>query len=306
MSQRVEKLAVLFADICGSTALYENLGDDKARQLISRCIGTMTGALPAHQGKLIKTIGDEILCTFPDAEAAFHGACAIQAAVKKSHASGETPLYVRVGFHYGDVICEQEDIFGDTVNVAARIAAITRAGQIMTTKAVVDVLPQGPQEKIRHIFRAEIKGKQDQFDMYVVVWEQDDMMSTRVGIPAFRKSPDNIDELVLRYRGQSFRINRERRRAMMGRDEACDIIVPGNLVSRQHAGIELRSGKFIMTDQSTNGTYARFADGHVVHITREELILQGHGSISLGLSYGEHPAELVEFAISATPAPHKA
>ena len=64
MSPSTEKLAVLFADICGSTALYENLGDDLARRLILRCINTMSGRIAAYQGRLIKTIGDEIMCAF--------------------------------------------------------------------------------------------------------------------------------------------------------------------------------------------------------------------------------------------------
>jgi len=300
MSQRIEKLAVLFADICGSTALYENHGDDTARQLITRCIDTMVGVLPGHQGKLIKTIGDEILCTFPNAEEAFRASCVMQEEIRNDRVSGGTPMFVRIGFHYGDVICEQGDVFGDTVNVAARVAAITRAGQIMTTKAVVEALPQELREKTRHIMRAEFKGKQEEFDISTVIWEQDDMMSTRIGMPAFRKPSDSLGELKLCYRGQSLSINQRCKRAMIGRGDACDIVVVATLASRQHASIELRSGKFIMADQSTNGTYIRFADGHVAHITREEVILQGKGFISLGQSYAENPAELVEFSINAT------
>lgn len=302
MLQQVEKLAILFADICGSTALYESLGDDKARQLISRCIDTMVRSASSHRGRLIKTIGDEILCAFPDAESAFNAACAIQVAVRNDQTPDGAQMHVRIGFHYGEVICEEGDVFGDTVNVAARIAAITRASQIMTTKAVFEVLPKNLQEKIRHIFRAELKGKQEQFDMYVVIWEQDDMMSTRIGMPAFRKSAETTHELIFRYRGQSLTVNKERRRVTMGRGDACDLIVPGSLASRQHAAVELRSGKFILADQSTNGTYVRFADGHVVQISREEVILQGTGSISLGQSYAEAPAELVEFAVGTAAA----
>jgi len=64
MSAQTNKIAILFADICGSTALYEKLGDLLARQLIARCISIMKGTLSTHNGTLIKTIGDEILCTF--------------------------------------------------------------------------------------------------------------------------------------------------------------------------------------------------------------------------------------------------
>ena len=300
MPQHIEKLAVLFADICGSTSLYDRLGDDLARRLIAHCITTMTSEVASCQGTLIKTIGDEIMCTFPSAEAAMQAACAMQRAVENGRPEDGNPMHIRIGFHYGDVILESGDIFGDTVNVAARVAAITRASQIMTTLAAVNALPPDLQEKTRQIMRAEFKGKQEQLDIFIVVWEQDDMMSTRIGIPAFRKSPDNNNELVLRYREQLLKVDKERRSVVLGRGEICNIIVQNNFASRQHVRIELRFGKFVIVDQSTNGTYVRFKDGNVAHITREEVILQGSGSISLGQSFSENPSELVEFSICST------
>lgn len=83
----------------------------------------------------------------------------------------------------------------------------------------------------------------------------------------------------------------------MGRDDACDIPVKGYFASRLHSNIELRFGKFILADQSTNGTYVRFSDGSVQHITREEVILHGRGYISLGQSLEEGHDDLIEFAV---------
>jgi adenylate cyclase len=194
MSQRVEKLAVLFADICGSTALYEHLGDDLARKMISRCIDTMAGKISVYQGTLIKTIGDEIMVTFPSAEAAFYASCAMQAAVGNDRPLGGIPLHIRIGFNYGEVIKESNDVFGNTVNVAARVAAITRADQIMATQAVFDALPPDLRNKMHQIMRAEFKGKQEHHEIYQVICEQEDTLNTRFGIPEYRKPPDNNDE----------------------------------------------------------------------------------------------------------------
>jgi adenylate cyclase len=298
MAQRLKKLAILFADICGSTALYEKLGDDLARKIISRCINTMTGKITAYQGKLVKTIGDEIMVTFPSAEAAFHAACAMQLAVDNDQPLDNFPLHVRIGFNFGEVIQESDDVFGNTVNVAARVAAITRASQIMATQAVFVALPPDLKNRMRQILRAEFKGKQEYHEVYQVICEQEDTLSTRFGMPAYRKPPDNDEEMLLRYRDQAFRINSEHKSAVLGRDETCDLVVQSDLASRLHINIELRFGKFIIADQSTNGTYIRFNDGSVVHITREEISLTGNGSISLGQSFAEHPAEVVEFSIS--------
>jgi len=304
MSQPIEKLAVLFADVCGSTALYDKLGDDLARQLIMRCINIMSSKIAAYQGTLIKTIGDEIMCIFPSAEAAFHAACAMQKAVENDRPLDGTPMHIRIGFNYGDVINESNDVYGNTVNVASRVASITRAGQIMATQAVFDALPVDLRNRMRQILRAEFKGKQDQLDIYQVIFEKEDMLSTRIGIPAYRKSPDSNDEMTLRYRDQPIKVNKECRSVVLGREETCDLVVQNDLASRQHIRIELRFGKFIVADQSTNGTYIRFSDGSVVHINREETVLRGKGSISLGQSFADHPTELVEFSINSTQLQH--
>lgn len=297
MSQQTEKLAVLFADICGSTSLYDRLGDSVARQLIGKCIALMTSKVIAQQGTLIKTIGDEIMCTFPNAETAVHAACAMQTALESERSSETHPMHIRIGLHYGDVICESGDVFGDTVNVAARVASVTRASQIMTTLAVVNTLPPDLREKTQQIFRAEFKGKQEQLDIFQVIWEADDMQRTRIGTAKFRAPQGSAHELILRYRDQSFKINEQSKSMLLGREESCDVWVQNNFASRQHARIELRFGKFVIADQSTNGTYIRFNDGPVVRLAREDTVLRGSGSISLGQPYSDNPSDLIEFSV---------
>lgn len=188
MSGNQEKLAVLFADISGSSDLYERLGDKQARLSITHCIGVMTREIPVWQGTLVKTIGDEVMCTFPTAELAFHAACAMQGAVENSKYEDGTPMLIRIGFHYGAVIHESGDVFGDTVNIAARVAAKTRANQIIVTQDVVDALPSALRDKTRQLRRAEFKGEQAQFDIYLVIWSSDEKLGARIGTPDQRKS----------------------------------------------------------------------------------------------------------------------
>lgn len=291
-----EKLAVLFADISGSTALYDRLGDTTARQLIAECMTVMTREMSAHGGTLIKTIGDEILCTFPDPIAALEAACAMQGAVGNER-PGSPPMYIRIGFHYGEVILENGDVFGDTVNVAARVVSITRARQIMTTRAVAEVLPMKLRGRMRQIMRAELRGKQEALDVFQVSWEQDDTMSTRIGLPQYRKPADSRNELMLRHGQQTVVLGERRRSAVLGREDSCDIVIPSGFASRQHARIEFSFNKFTLTDHSSNGTYVRFGDGQVIQLAREQIVLHKSGSISLGEPFSEDPAELVEFIL---------
>jgi adenylate cyclase len=297
MSEQTKKLAILFADISGSTALYEQLGDKVARQLISRCLTILKGALITHNGTLIKTIGDEILCTFPTAESALNAACEMQLAIKTDNQSSEHPLYIRIGFHFGDVICEDDDIFGDAVNVAARIAAITRANQIMTTPAVAAALPLSLQHKVRNILRTDLKGKQEQMDIFQVMWELEDMCSTRIGIPAFRKPKIEGNELKLTFRGRSYIVNALNKKLILGRDDNCQVVIKNDFASRQHANIEFKSGNFILTDHSSNGTYIRSGDS-ITHLSREDTTLSGTGTISLGQPYTDNPSDLIEYSIN--------
>ena len=292
-----EKLVVLFADISGSTALYDTLGDALARSLIARCLATLCAEMSKQHGVLIKTLGDEIMCTFDSVTRAFEAARAMQRAVQEAKYERNYKLAVRLGFHYGEVIREADDIYGDTVNVAARVAAITRAGQIMTTLATTEYLPPELRVSTRQVMRAELKGKQEHFDIFQVLWELDDGMSTRIGIPAFRKIPVSNDELILSYQGQTVVVNQAHRTAILGRDPNAELIVHSDFASRQHVRIELRYDKFVLVDQSTNGTYIRAKNDEIIYLVREEMVLKARGVISLGNPDFEAPGDGIEYVI---------
>lgn len=298
MSAQTKKLAILFADISGSTSLYEKLGDQLARQLIARCLSLLNSALATYSGTLIKTIGDEILCIFPTAESALNAACEMQRSLKTDNLRSEHAMHVRIGFHYGEVLCEDGDIYGDAVNIAARVTAITRAGQIMTTNAVVEVLPLSLHDKVRKILRADIKGKQEKLDIHQVMWELDDMGSTRIGMSAFRKPQVDGNELTLNYRGQSYTLNEQNKKLLLGRGDTCQMIINSDFASRQHANVEFRFGSFILSDHSSNGTYIRNSNSVVARINHEDVILHGKGSISLGQPYSDNPSDLIAFTIT--------
>jgi class 3 adenylate cyclase len=196
--QKTNKVAVLFADICGSTALYEKLGNEAALKVITRTLNILTQEVATHKGTLIKTIGDEIMCSFPSVAVATQAACAMHFAIDAQQPGGEQPIFVRIGFHYGEVIHKGSDLFGDTVNVAARVAAITRARQILTTQAVVDALPSGFSDKIRPIMRAAFRGKQDSYGVFQILWEPERSLIDRIGQAVFRKQHETSDELFPR------------------------------------------------------------------------------------------------------------
>jgi class 3 adenylate cyclase len=186
-SQQTRKMAVLFADICGSTALYEQLGNETALNMITGTLNLLKQEVARHKGSLIKTIGDEIMCTFPNALRAAQAARAMHLVVEANKPGGEHQIAVRIGLHFGDVILKANDVFGDTVNVAARIASITRGQQTMTTQEVIDALPADFVHKALPIARASFRGKLDTIAVYQLVWEPEDSAAHRIGDSTLRK-----------------------------------------------------------------------------------------------------------------------
>lgn len=296
MTSKNSVQAVLFADISGSTRLFETLGDEVARHKIAKCLEMLGEVITAHKGTIVKTIGDEVMCTFATADAAAQAACEMQAALEEAAteytATGPLSLRIRVGFHYGPVMLEDNDVFGDTVNVAARMAALAKAGQIITTQQTIDVLSTQNRPQSRLVDRAPVKGKKEAIDICEIVWQQEDI--TRFANSTLLSKPAESN-MFLTYRDRSICVSAEKSSVVMGRSVNADLAVEETLASRQHAKIEYRRGKFFLIDQSTNGTYVKTDDGVESFLRREEAPIAGSGVISLGKPFKQNPSEIVRF-----------
>jgi class 3 adenylate cyclase len=296
-TKQTTRLAILFADISVNSALYEKIGDELTRRLVKNCLDLMQQEVQRHQGRLVQTIVNEILCSFATPSAAVLAACAMQNAVQRAQLGGDYPLHIRIGIHYGEVSVNGDDISGEPVNVAARVTAITRARQIMTTRHVAEALPEELRSKVRQVQRARAHSKKDTFDVFLVTWEFEDTTLTRVGLPQSREPREARNELLLRYRDQLIVLSEQSKSVVLGRGDSCDLIIQNSHASRQHARIEFYFNKFVLVDYSANGTYIRFSDKRVSQLLHSEITLHGSGTISLGQPYAENPVELIEFIL---------
>jgi adenylate cyclase len=282
MSRRNVTLSTVFADISGSTRLYESLGDAVARELVSQCLELMISQIQLHDGTVIKTIGDEIMCTFPTADKAVESTMAMQEAVTEDlpAMNPRTPasLTIRIGLHYGPAILEGGDVFGDAVNVAARMAGLAKGGQIITTRETAETLAPLLASSTRHLDRIQVRGKAEEVDIFEVIWQPNDVTRIATGL---LKTSDKEVTLHLRYRGKEVVLDSTAGIVILGRGKKADMIVNDSMASREHARLECRRGKFILTDQSTNGTYVETDEGPS-YLRREELQIDGAGKIALG------------------------
>lgn len=298
MNAPARNLTVLFADVAGSTRLYERLGDTEALHAIERCLKRIDRVVASYKGRVVKTIGDEIMAVFESVEDGMQAACDMQTRISDLPPVSGVKLAIRIGFHHGPAIEENNDVFGDTVNVAARMTGLAKGGQIITTGEAIAALPPLLRQSSREIDAIAIKGKSDAIRVCEVLWQESDDLTMKSAsiVPA----APAVVRLRLRHGETEVTLDTARPSAVLGRDPMGDIVIRDPRASRRHGHIELRRDKFVLVDQSTNGTYVTFQGEAEFTLKREETLLRNRGRISFGHAWAEDKAEVVEFEIIGT------
>ena len=289
------QVAVLFADVSGSTKLYESEGDKAAMEAIARCIDQLRQTVESSGGRVVKTIGDEVMAVFPTADAAAYAASNMQYAIDALPLVGATKLGVRIGFHCGAVIQNDDDIFGDTVNLASRLVEQAGRSQIIISRETSDRLGPVFRGFKRPLYPIHVKGKTEEVELWELIWRHADDVTMSTATP--RNANPKPLVLRLNYRDVEIIRRREGDSITMGRAPDCGIVIADNSASREHCTIERRQDKFVLSDQSTNGTYVSADGGTEILLRREELRLGEHGWITFGQPRAE-AGEAVEYFCS--------
>ena len=179
MTSDAAPLAVLFADVCGSTRLYETVGDADALTAIGRCLSLVKTACEGHGGRVVKTIGDEVMAVFPASDRAAEAAAEMQARIFDLPPVAGARLAIRVGFHFGPAIEVDSDVFGDSVNVAARMTALAKGEQILLSGFTAETLSVPLRARVREIDHLTVKGKHQDIGIFELIWQasEDDVTS---------------------------------------------------------------------------------------------------------------------------------
>jgi class 3 adenylate cyclase len=271
--------AILFADIAGSTKLYEQSGDTVALEAVVNCLDCLKTATLAHGGRVIKTIGDELMSVFDTAEQAIQAANTMQSTFEKT-VGGKAGIRLRIGCHFGSVIETDGDCFGDTVNLAARLTALATPDQILTSRETYDALPSSLQATCRKLYSTAVRGRKSKVTIIEAMWKQDQgqTMLSDISAPTYAHSK----EARISYRGKIWTVNEEHPEASIGRDTNSTLVVGAAKASRHHARVILRQEKIVIVDQSSNGTFVRLQNGQELLLRREELVLAGRVLVGLG------------------------
>lgn len=297
MTGKERMLSILFADVSGSTRLYEKLGDTEALRAVERCIKRMERSIDGFRGRVVKTIGDEVMAVFEQAEDAFQAAVDMQLRIEDLPPVSGVKLGIRLGFHTGPVIEDKDDYFGDTVNTAARLTGLAKAGQILTSGETIAQLPELLRESTRDLDQMAVKGKAEQLNVFEVLWQEGEELtmkapSLKAGGGAATIKPVR---LCVRHAGKVLVVDDKKGTLSLGRDASCDLVITDRRASRNHAKIERRGDKYVLTDISTNGTYVTFSGEPEFFLRREDLILRGSGRIAFAGSASNESMDVIEF-----------
>lgn len=293
-NSKSDHLAILFADIVESTALYREVGDVEALKVISSCLRALKDVLPRHQGRLVKSLGDAVMCMFPDAARAVEAAVEMQQAMDVFLSNGR-PMRIRIGVHTGPVVIGDDDVYGDTVNVAAYLADAATPGQILLDESMSADLGPDRRACVRPIFDTVLKTTLAKTAVCEVLWRDDFAERTNINLNVSRSIPEDAGSLLLEMDGVERRVDYWHSTLLIGRDATSDLVIPQGVVSRQHATIRIERMQFYLIDHSINGTFVTRGSDEEVHVMRREIMLGVRGEIRPGYSKADGTGPFISF-----------
>lgn len=286
---------VLFADLRGSTGLYESLGNTEASQLVTQSVTLVARIVQLSQGYVVKTLGDGLMATFLDPLAAVQAAREMHEALDRIGSVGDNSisLKLQVGLARGEVVEISGDYFGDAVNVAARLLDHAGDNETLVTGPVFEAIPEEMQGRFRSLEKMQLRGRIE--PVHVYLQDNNSGLDSHTTAYVEMDHPAQDPEGIRLVWGPISRVfSAASLPIIIGRSPQATYCVDDVRVSRNHARIEWHSGGFQLTDLSYNGTFIRFVnDKEMLTLRRGSCTLHGSGTIYLGLSSEErHPPSI--------------
>ncbi len=293
---------VVFADLVGSTRIFERLGDETASRLVTELTSDLSKVFEAHHGRVVKLLGDGLFVVFPQEGDAVAACVAIQT---RLHQSPIRPgglghaIQMQMGVESGEVVEIDGDCYGDAVNSAARLADLAGAEQILTTQKVKDGLPRILQASLRGLGPMYLRGKNDVTEVYRIEWLAGrDADATIMG--ASIQVPQRSQHLEVSGFGQHLRVSPGSEKVAIGRAATANLSINDSRVSRVHATVEWRGGQFVLCDASSFGTWVYAgSQADAVVLRRTECYLVGQGEIALGGERGVDDVPMLRYSVAS-------
>jgi class 3 adenylate cyclase len=301
------QLTIVFADLTGSTRIYETLGNAQATELVTSTTQWIGKLAQARRGRVIKYLGDGVLLAFEDNAAA----ASVVSEMQRLHVertSSWSPVMksmkIKIGLARGEVVEQEGDCFGDAVNVAARLSDLAGADQILATQSVIELLPVDFDIRYRNLGAMSLRGKSEPSMVYRIDWQREvssEFLTMQASLDAIEGStatlPLSLELSWLDLHGTFMAADMP---MYLGRGGEAKFIVNNQTVSRLHASIEQRGDAFVLTDVSSYGTWVRFSGSDsAIALRRQECVLLSKGEIALGAPFDDFSVPTVSFRINA-------
>jgi adenylate cyclase len=291
---------VVFADLVGSTGIFERLGDETAGRFVTQLTTALAKTFEQHNGRVVKLLGDGLFVVFPAEGDALTACIAIQTRLQEKpvYPGGMgNPVQMQMGIESGEVVEIKGDCYGDAVNSAARLADLAGADQILTTQRVRDAIPAEQQAQLRSLGPMYLRGKAEGTEVYRVHWQPErEAEATVMGVSMFKTSAQA--HLEISAAGQTLKLAPRGERITLGRSTTATLPVNDSRVSRIHATLEWRGGQFVLSDVSSFGTWVYMGNqAEPVVLRRTECYLVGNGVIALGCDRDAEDAPLATFSV---------
>lgn len=293
---------VVFADLVGSTGIFERLGDATASQFITQLTGALSKVFEQHQGRVVKVLGDGLFVVFASESLALTACVAIQARLQdKPLRAGGTgqPVQMQMGVESGEVVEIDGDCYGDAVNSAARLADLAGAEQILTTQRVQAALAGLQRSSLRSLGPMYLRGRAGATEVFRVEWQSGaDSDATVMGASMYKTSPQQ--RLELSGAGQTLQLLPGGDKLSLGRATTASLVINDSRVSRVHALAQWRGDQFVLADVSSFGTWVYLgSQSEPLVLRRTECTLVGQGQIVLGCEREAEQPPLVQFSLKS-------
>jgi len=291
------EVAVMLADVSGSTALYEKVGNVEALKQISACLDLLRDVIERNGGQFISSKGDDVLCIFKQPNAV------LNVGMQMFEQTENSDLSLHAGVDFGKVIYARNDVFGDSVNMAARLATVAKSGEILCSQELYDQLGRDYRTMLRFFGPRHFKGKTALSNIYLfseavpglateVTFSEEDEMNRA---NAARLTGDGV-KAALRFGYETLVCSAENP-VQIGRAPECDLVIPFPWVSRTHATIEIRGDQVYLIDNSTSGTFVAFAQQIPFVVRRESHLLHDACTLSLARSHADVGAQIISLEL---------
>ena len=300
------EVTVVFADLTGSMGVFEALGNAKATKAVSRLTDWLGRVCVARGGLMVKNLGDGVLMVFASNLDAVEAVIEMQ----RLHAErintwpDELKMRLQIGLARGEVIERAGDYFGDTVNLASRLSDLSGPDQILVSRSVIDQLPAHTLVRSRSLGAMEIRGRAETCWVYRVEWQSEvltDFFTVPAGLATVPNaaSSRHIGQIELTWLDSAATFASTGLPIHLGREAEAQFVVNDQRVSRLHARISWRAGRFYVEDISSYGTWVRFAGSEaIVALRRQECVLPGSGEIAMGAPFEDYSVPTVSFKLT--------